>query len=271
MDKHKFLSKTSARRTALLLCAMLIVAFGKGPYEYLKDFCSIGERVPGTTGHKKALAYIVHNLSDPQIDSFNLYDTWFYNVYQRFPGENGKVGLAVHWDSDVNCPGANDGGSGVALLLSLADTLRRSQPKIGVDLLFFDGEDFGKAELIGSKHFAAVCLENYSYIIVLDMVGDKDLKIFKEGNSDKFYPQLVDSIWQIARESAPNVFVPQVKYFIVDDHISLIKYGMRAIDIIDFDYQYWHTKEDTIDKCSEKSLGVMYRFLLKLVYPEYRD
>jgi glutaminyl-peptide cyclotransferase len=113
-------------------------------------------------------------------------------------------------------------------------------------------------------------VDEYSFILVIDMVADADLQIFQEGNSAKFFPGLVDSIWDIGRSVAPNVFIPFVKYFIVDDHISLIQYGLRAIDIIDFDYPYWDSKDDTIDKCSRESLAAMYSFLLRIIYPVQR-
>ncbi len=268
MDKYKLL-KSIGGVLLVIIMARPNKIFGEEPYEYFKNFCLIGERVPGTTGHLKARDFIIHNLKNPIVDSFLVHDTWFYNIYKRFPGENMRIGIAAHWDSDMGCPGANDGGSGVALLLGLADTLERNQPDIAVDILFFDGEDIGQAELIGSKHFAAKCVDNYSFIVILDMVGDKDLQIFQEGNSVKFFPQLVDSIWQIGGEVVPSVFVPIVKYYITDDHIALIKCGFLAIDIIDFDYPYWHTKDDTIDKCSKKSLDIMFKFLLQLAYPAY--
>ena len=133
---------------------------------------------------------------------------------------------------------------------------------------FFDGEDVEKAELLGSNHFASKCVDKYSFILILDMIGDKDLQIFQEGHSVKFFPGLVDSIWRIGMEIAPTVFIPAIKYYIIDDHYSLIKYGIRAIDIIDFDYPYWDSKDDTADKCSKESLDIMYRFALKIVYPE---
>lgn len=242
----------------------------KPPYEYLREFCTIGERVPGTEGHHRARDYIVSHCPSPVVDSFFTRNTWFYNIYQRFSGSTKRIAIAAHWDSDIGCPGANDGGSGVSLLLSLADTLANNPPSRGTDLLFFDGEDVDRAELIGSKHFAAHCIDDYSFIMVIDMVGDRDLQIFKEGNSVKFFPELVDSIWNIAQNVAPQVFFPIVKYYIVDDHISLIQYGFRAINIIDFDYPYWDSKDDTIDKCSAESLTTMYSFLLKLVYSSDR-
>jgi len=278
MDEHKFLDiiliyNKPSHFLLLLISAMFLIPasmiFAETPYDYLAGFCSFGERVPGSNGHQKARDFIKDNLNNPEIDSFLTRHVWFYNIYKRFPGEGTRIGIAAHWDSDVNCPGANDGGSGVALLLSLADTLELNPPEIAVDLLFFDGEDVGKAELLGSKHFASKCVDDYSFILVVDMIGDQDLQIFHEGNSAKFFPELVDSIWEIGMEIAPSVFIPITKYYIVDDHISLIKYGIRAVNIIDFDYPYWDSAEDTIDKCSKESLDTMYKFLLKIVFPKY--
>ena len=274
MDEHKFLTRVSMH---MLQCMLCVLVFGTSlhsarathAYEYLRTFVAIGERVPGTRGHVQARDFIVHHLTNAEVDSFYTRNTWFYNIYKRYPGNHKRIGIAAHWDSDIGCPGANDGGSGVSLLLSLADTLENNPPQIGVDLLFFDGEDVEGAELLGSEYFAARCIENYSFIIVIDMVGDADLQIFEEGNSVKFFPELVDSLWNIGMAIAPSVFIPTVKYYIVDDHLSLIKYGIRAVNIIDFDYPYWDSSEDTIDKCSRESLDTMYHYLLRIVYPAY--
>ncbi len=235
-------------------------------YDYFREFCEIGERVPNTPGQRLARDYIIRHLNNPEIDSFLQEGIWFYNIYQKFSGTGELIGIAAHWDSDINCPGANDGGSGVSILLKLADTLKKNPPRLNVHLLFFDGEDLEKAELIGSNHFASKCLEHYLFILVIDMVGDKNLQIYQEGHSVKFFPQLVDSIWRIGMKTAPNVFIPTVKYYIIDDHIALIKYGIPAIDIIDFDYPYWDTRDDTFDKCSSESLNTVYQFLLNIVY-----
>ncbi len=269
MDEHKFLKRMPIRSTAwgiFLLCMCSSLVWSRTPYEHFVAFCAIGERAPGTEGHARARDLIVSRLEDPVVDTFTVLGTQYYNVYKRFPGTEPRIGFAAHWDSDIGCPGANDGGSGVALLLALADTLERRPPQRGVDLLFFDGEDVGAAELLGSGHFAQNCVDTYHYVIVLDMVGDADLRIFQEGNSAKFFPSFVDSIWDIGQDVAPDVFIPTIKYYIIDDHISLIRYGIRAIDIIDFDYPYWDSPHDTADKCSRQSLETMYRFVLNLVY-----
>ncbi|MDH4210943.1 MAG: M28 family peptidase [candidate division WOR-3 bacterium] len=269
MDEHKFLIRVA--RCHLLLIGLLQVlplfyVHAKHPYDHFTAFCSIGERAPGTAGHIRARDFIIGNLKNPEVDTFRVLGTDYFNIYKRFLGNGPRIAFAAHWDSDVGCPGANDGGSGVAILLSLADTLAKDRPGHGVDLLFFDGEDVEAAELLGSKHFAASCIVNYDYVIVLDMVGDKDLQVFQEGNSKKFFPAFVDSIWEIGQLLAPDIFIPLVKYYIVDDHISLIKYGIRSIDVIDFDYPYWDTADDTVDKCNQQSLDTIYHFVLHLIY-----
>ncbi|MEO0185049.1 MAG: M28 family peptidase [candidate division WOR-3 bacterium] len=265
MDKYKFL-----RSSELILLFLLVSLLqAREPYEYLVEFCKFGNRTIGSEGHKNAYNYIVKNLKNPEVDSFIIDGIWLHNIYQKFPAGQTLLGIGAHWDSDKGCPGANDGGSGVALLLKLADTLSKNPSPLSVNLLFFDGEDVEKAELYGSTNFAMKCLDEYSFVIIIDMVGDKDLQIYKEGNSTRFFPSLVDSLWEIGMEISPSVFIPAVKYYIIDDHMPLIKYGIRAIDIIDFDYPYWDTPFDTIDKCSKESINTMYKFLLKVVYPEY--
>lgn len=269
MDEHKFLTRHVLSYLGFIILVIFSPFAGthaEHPYDYFISFCSIGERVPGTVGHIRARDFIIGNLNKPEVDTFQILGTDYFNIYKRFPGSDPRIAFAAHWDSDVGCPGANDGGSGVAILLSLADTLTKERPRFGVDLLFFDGEDVAAAELLGSSHFAASCLVAYDYVIVLDMVGDKDLQIFQEGNSKKFFPAFVDSIWDIGQTIAPSVFIPQVKYYITDDHLSLIKYGIRSIDVIDFDYPYWDTADDTADKCSWQSLDTIYRFALRLIY-----
>jgi glutaminyl-peptide cyclotransferase len=247
-----------------------VLALALPPYNHFVEFCRIGERVPGTLGHKIARDFIAGRIENPVVDSFYTRGSWFYNIYKHFPGNETRIGIAAHWDSDINCPGANDGGSGVAVLLSLIDTMMLDPPDMSVDIIFFDGEDVNKADLLGSNYFASKCADEYSFIIILDMIGDKDLQLFQEGHSALFFPELVDSIWRIGMSVAPDVFIPAVKYYIIDDHYSLIKYGIRSIDIIDFDYPYWDSENDTPDKCSKQSLETVYRFALNIIYPGSR-
>ncbi len=253
-------------------------------YSVLTEYCALGPRVPGSLAHRRAKDYIIEYLSEAEVDSFDHQGITFFNIVSRFNKESKrKIAFATHWESRPTADrertpknrqkpilGANDGGSGVAVLLVLADSLKKRPPGIGVDLIFFDGEDFGKEpSLLGSEYFARKCDQTYEYVIVIDMIGDKDLTLYKEGYSYKFFPTLVDSIWQIGKRINSRVFRDEIRHYVIDDHMCLIKSGFVAIDIIDFDYPYWHTLEDKIDKCSEKSLNLILTLLLKLTYEQY--
>jgi len=250
----------------------------------LTELCDFGPRVPGSEAHSKARDYIVNHLGEARVDSFVHGGIRFYNIIAGFnPGGARRIGFATHWDSRPTADlekdlkkrirpilGANDGGSGVAVFLALAESLKKRAPRLAVDLIFFDGEDFGpEPMLLGSKEFARKCDKRYEFVIVIDMVGDKDLTLFREGYSNKFFPDLVDSVWKIGRRLDVKVFRDEIKYYVVDDHLSLIERGIRAIDVIDFNYKYWHTLQDTPDKCSETSMNLVLKLLLQLSYEQY--
>jgi Zn-dependent M28 family amino/carboxypeptidase len=194
--------------------------------------------------------------------------------------------LLAHWDTrpfadkSANLaaqrqpvPGASDGASGVAVLLGVADALKANPPALGVDLLFVDGEDYGDFAdsndvLIGSRWFAAHQPAGYPplFAVLFDMVGDKDLNIYVEGYSQAGAPEVVDRVWRTAnRLGYGEIFVPQVRHSLTDDHISLQRAGIHAIDVVDFDYPYWHTTEDTLDKVSAASLQVVGDVAVALV------
>jgi Zn-dependent M28 family amino/carboxypeptidase len=199
----------------------------------------------------------------------------------------------THWDTrpvadsdpdpskrGLPIPGANDGASGVGLLLALADALKQAPPGVGVDLLFVDGEDYGTFGppdvdvLIGSTWFAGHLPEaGYKPLfgVLWDMIGDADLKVFQEVNSVQVAPEVVQRVWNQARDLGyERYFDAQAKYPITDDHVPLNKAGLRVIDVIDIDYvnpttNYHHTMQDTIDKVSAKSLKVMGDVALALL------
>jgi glutaminyl-peptide cyclotransferase len=200
------------------------------------------------------------------------------------PGASDRILLAAHYDSrpraehdpdstqrDKPILGANDGASGVAVLMHLAELLHAHQPPTGVDIVLFDGEDYGPPGrndqyLIGSTYFAAHNTTHYQYGILLDMIGDRDLRIYRESLSERYARKVDDRIWQAAARLGVSQFVDSVKFDVLDDHIPLIAAGISTVDLIDFEYPYWHTQADTPDKCDPASLSAVGRVILEVIY-----
>ena len=156
---------------------------------------------------------------------------------------------------DDPVPGANDGASGVAVLMELARTLPENLP-VAIKLVFFDAEDNGGIDdwdwILGSRAFVRELVDKPSAAIIVDMIGDADLEVYYERNSDIV---LMEQIWQQARNLGyENIFIPEYKHSMLDDHTPFIEAGIPAVDLIDFDYPYWHTTSDTLDKVSPESL-----------------
>jgi glutaminyl-peptide cyclotransferase len=159
--------------------------------------------------------------------------------------------------------GANDGGSGVAVLLELARVLDREALDRQVWLAFFDAEDRGRLEgwpfSVGAREMAQNLVIRPQAVAVVDMVGDADQNIYYERNSD---PELSAELWAIAADLGySDSIIPQPKHTIIDDHLPFVEQGIPSVDIIDFDYPYWHTLEDTADKVSPTSLERVGRML----------
>ena len=162
------------------------------------------------------------------------------------------------------------------MLLGVADALKAAPPAVGVDLLFADGEDYGdffterNDVLIGSRYYGAHQVgPKPLYAVLFDMVGDKDLRISQEGNSIIGAGEVVDLVWDTAHKLGYGaIFVPFENTTLTDDHVELQQAGIRAIDVVDFDYPYWHTPNDTMDKISAQSLGIVGRLALALVARE---
>ncbi len=196
-------------------------------------------------------------------------------------GRKGKILIGAHYDTrpaadrDPDASrrgepilGANDGASGVAVLLELARVFDPARCQYEVMLAFFDGEDRGGIDgwpfSVGADMVAERMGRGLSGMILVDMVGDADLQIYLEGNSDS---QLAAEIWNVARRlGLGDRFVPEVRYTLVDDHVPFLRRGVPSVDIIDFDYPYWHTTADTADKVSAKSLEMVGRVLLEYLY-----
>jgi glutaminyl-peptide cyclotransferase len=277
---------------------------GKRAMEYVRKQLAFGPRIPGTSGHREAGDWIVQQMrqrADTVIEQ-----TWTHttekhhalpmrNVLARFkPAATERVLYVAHWDSrpfadraedpmdrHKPVPGANDGASGVAVLLALADVLKETPPHIGVDLLFVDGEDYGSFDtntdvLIGSNYFAKH-LPDSSYRplfgVVWDMVGDRELRLAREGHSVKRAPDVVRRVWEMAASLGHgDIFVSGEIEGITDDHIPLLDRGLQVIDVIDLDYpsmdtdlNFHHTPFDTIDKLSVASLQAVGDVALALI------
>ena len=268
---------------------------GERAFGFLQQQLAFGPRIPGTPGHERAGDWILTQLradADAVVIQAFTHVTrrgdvlHLRNFLARFrPALPERVLFLAHWDTRPHAdqsanlgaqrlpvPGANDGASGVAVLLGVAGALKRP-PAMGVDLLFVDGEDYGDFAdstdvLIGSRYFAAHQPPGYPplYAVLFDMVGDKSLDIYYEGNSQTAAPEVVDRVWRTAHDLGyDRYFLPGTKHTLVDDHVPLQRAGIHAIDVVDFDYPFWHTTEDTIDKVSAASLQIVGDVAVALV------
>ena len=272
---------------------------GQAALRYVERQLAFGPRIPGTKGHA-AMAAWLDSLLHARADSV-IAQRWTHvtargdslplvNYIARFhPASATRLLFLAHWDTrpradgrasrdtTLPVPGANDGASGVAVLLAMADQLRKTPAAIGVDLLFVDGEDYGDFDrnedvLLGSRYYALhPAVPAPRFAVLFDMVGDKDLRIPQEGRSLTGAPDVVELVWALAgRIGHGDVFVPEEGITLDDDHVPLQQAGIRAIDLIDFtfggpDNQWHHTPDDTLDKVSAASLQVVGDVAMALV------
>lgn len=275
---------------------------GEKAFDVLLYQINMGPRNPGSSGHQACLEWLVQNgenLADTVIvqrfTGFNPYgdpEIPMANVIYRYRQDvKNRVMISAHWDTrpvadldpfdpDRPIPGANDGASGVAVLIHIAELLNDFPPKIGIDLAFWDGEDSGRPShpeefAQGSWFYSMNTIEPVPQKgILIDMIGDADLKIYYELYSLKFAPKLVAEIWNIARKMGySDIFIPLQGPMVYDDHVPLSERGIPTINIIDFQYprpgvNYWHTHEDTPDKCSPESLEIVGSVLVKWIYSQ---
>ena len=233
---------------------------------------SIGPRTPGSKSHDVLAAWLQQSLIqygwDAEIQEGNFEGHDLKNVIAKRGEGQPWIILGAHYDSRLVAdqdpdpilrtqpvPGANDGASGVAVLMELARVLPVNPDK-QIWLVFFDLEDQGRIEsydwILGSQYFVNNLDGTPDAVVIVDMIGDADLNIFYEKNSN---PELASEIWQHAADLGySEQFIPEYKYSILDDHTPFLEKGIPAVDLIDFDYPYWHTTQDTTDKVSADSL-----------------
>ncbi len=266
-------------------------------FGYLEQQVAFGPRVPGTKASADCRNFFYEIFDSLQIpvdsQSFIFFDLYsqtnipMVNVIGSFVSnpKNPTVVLMAHYDSRPrtdypsnpelkNNPidGASDGASGVAVLLEIAQMCAEKKPELNIDFVFVDGEDWGKSGdiqfyMLGSKEFARKGIRGkYKFGIILDMIGDKDLTIYREQYSENNAKALNDLIFETAKKLKVNGFIDSLKYAISDDHLSLITAGIPAVDIIDFDYKYWHTEFDTPENCSAESLESVGLVLAEILY-----
>jgi len=264
-------------------------------FGYLEAQCAFGPRIPGSEGHQACLKFLAQTFEQAgarvREQHFMHTDPWSSrtvratNVIATFGTQKDRILLCAHWDTRPVAdhdpdpenrtrpvPGANDGASGVAVLLEISQALSQHPPPVGVDIVLFDAEDSGiDGDILswckGSQYFARNLPVPYpQYAILIDMIGDRDLTIPQEGYSKQYAPELVDRVWQRARDLGLTMFLPHVSHYVMDDHVPLLQAGIPAVNLIDFDYPFWHTVSDTPDKCSPESLGAVGILLLSLIY-----
>lgn len=274
---------------------------GKISFEYLKKQTDFGPRAPGSKAHNECLNYLNVEISK-YADKVSLQEfshqgyngeiLKLTNIFSSFNEKaNTRILLLAHWDSRPRADqdpdlhkrslpilGANDGASGVAVLMEIARQLKAKQPAIGIDILFTDGEDYGKEGdtknyLLGARYFSKNLPPGYKPVfgILLDLVGDAQLELLKERYSIDYAPNIVELVWNTARDLGIEQFRDDVQNWVMDDHLPLNDVGIPTIDIIDFNYpdasnRYWHTSEDTPDKCSPESLEAVGKVLLHVIY-----
>jgi glutaminyl-peptide cyclotransferase len=247
---------------------------------------SLGPRLPGSEAHAHAVEWMVAELEaygwQTEVQEAEMLGHPIRNVIGKRGSGSQWIVLGAHYDSRFwadedpdpanhfePVPGANDGASGVAVLLELARVLPDELDK-EVWLVFFDAEDQGRIPewdwILGSRAFVDSLETLPDIALVIDMIGDADLNIYKERNSD---PEITKQLWSIAADLGyAEQFIPEYKYTMLDDHIPFIERGIPSVLIIDFDYPYWHTLEDTPDKVSPQSLRAVGETVLEwlLVY-----
>ncbi len=291
---------------------------GDSAYAYVARQVAFGPRVPNTEAHRRCGDYLIAKLKEygAQVTVQEFTATTYdgkklasRNIIGSLnPQAAKRILLASHWDSrpfadqdsvatdrQKPVPGANDGASGVGVLLELARTVQKGEtkPEVGIDIIFFDAEDWGNAEkatdtvnginymgfCLGSRYWAANKHQpNYTayYGILLDMVGAKNATFLREGDSVNYAPSVVNSVWQAASDLGySQYFVNQPGPTILDDHIPVNTIAkIPMIDILHTNpstggfFPHWHTDTDNMDPIDPATLKAVGQVLLQVLYRE---
>ena len=271
-------------------------------FSYIEKQCEFGPRNPGSVGHKEFSIYLERFLKEYNQEI--IVQEFDYNepvTEKKREGKNFiiqfnedaeyRLLIGAHWDTrsvsdqDKNLQnralpvlGANDGGSGTAVLMVLCEIFSTYEPPIGIDIVFFDAEDGGisyhpNTYALGSEFFAKnLPIKKSDFGIIVDMVGDKQLNIPIERYSYNIAPDEVIKIWDLAEKLSLNAFEKKIGEEIYDDHVPLWEHAqIPTIDIIDFKYpnlfyNHWHTQQDTPENCSPKSLEQVGTLLVNYIY-----
>lgn len=249
---------------------------GARAWEELELLLSFGPRPAGSAANDRTRAHILRRMEalgiEARAQTFTDQTVFgpveFGNVIATLPGTRPeRIIIASHFDTkperDFEFLGANDGGSSTALLIELARALKDRPREFTYELVFFDGEeawgDWSTGNTFGSRHYVAAAREagtltSVKAMILLDMVGEKNIRLLKDTSSTTW---LNDLIWQTARTLGYGSSFVNGYTAVDDDHIPFINAGIPAVDLIDLDYPAWHTPGDTLDKLDPQSLEIV--------------
>jgi Zn-dependent M28 family amino/carboxypeptidase len=260
---------------------------GTSALQFTARAVAFGPRPPGSAAIQKLQAYLTSQLAtcgcQVSEDSFTARTpngaVAMKNIIARFPGKSGRaIAFTGHYDTKIfpsfRFVGANDGGSSTGFLLEMARVLAGKPRKDDVYLVWFDGEEAarewtGTDSLYGSRHLAAKwnadgTAKRLKALINVDMIGDRNLEILKEGNSSA---DLTRIVWKVAADIGYGSHFPNRSIMIEDDHAPFLSIGVPALDLIDFSYgpeqTWWHTEKDTLDKLSSESFQIVGDVLLE--------
>jgi glutaminyl-peptide cyclotransferase len=275
-------------------------------YDYIEKQVSFGPRIPNTSAHMRCADYLVRTFQkfgfpvveqDFMAKAYDGKQLRAKNIIVSIqPEATKRILLGAHWDTrpwsdeddhapDKTFDGANDGGSGVGVLLEIARAIAAAEqkPSVGIDIILFDVEDYGKSEhhnsyCLGSQYWAKNKHKaDYAayYGILLDMVGAKGARFHKEGNSMSFAPSIVNKVWNQASALGYNhYFIHQTAGAIIDDHYYInTMANIPMIDIIEYDPnegfgEYWHTQEDNMSIIDRATLKAVGQTVLQVLYNE---